>query len=81
MHCVSTDNDASQHVDHLNRSRAVDDDVAVADEGEIFVITFVVVFVRLEHQLETAGIVVVLGTEGVARVLEQVNFGAGEIVE
>ena len=59
---------------------AVDDELAVADEGEVL-IHVVIAAVGAEHQLEAAGIVRRLGAEGVARGLEQVNIVAGEVVD
>ena len=54
--------DASRHVNHLQRSFAVDNDVAVVDESKGLII---VVGVRAnEHQFETTGVVGRLGGEG-----------------
>ena len=51
--------DVPQHVDDLEGTLTVDDDVAVVDEGEAVVVCVSVA--RGEHQLEATGIVVRLG--------------------
>ena len=56
----------------------VDDEVAVADEGEGVVCASVAFG---EHQLEAAGVVVGLGLECVARGGEQVDVGTGQVVD
>ena len=36
---VSTEDDASHHVNHLNDTITVDDDLSIVDEGEVVAIT------------------------------------------
>jgi len=67
MHCVSTNDDASRHINHLQRSLAVDDDVAIAEEGKGLTVAIIVVVCvpANEHQAEAALIVRRLGGESV----------------
>ena len=71
--------DAACDVDHLQRGVAfvVDDEAAVAEEGERVAIAVT----RGIHQLEAAGVVGRLRLEAVARGLEQVDVGASEVVD
>lgn len=76
---VAGDEDTAQHVDDLDHSGAIDDDIAVAiDECEAVVIvgsTFV------EHQIEARGVIGGLRGEGVTRGDQQVDVGTGEIID
>ena len=52
---VSRQNDAPHHIHHLQHAFAVDDDVAIAEEGKGIVAIIVVVCVPAnEHEAETA---------------------------
>ena len=70
--------DAAVDIHHLNVSVAfvVDDEAAVAIEGEV-----IVGVTGGEHEFEAAGIVGRAGLEAVARVAEQVDVVAGHVVD
>ena len=70
----------TEGVEDLERAFAVDNELSVADEGKV-VIVVLVVFIHPEHQLETALVVRDLAVEGVARSGEEVNVGAGEVID
>ena len=72
------DDDAAHHVDDLEGALTVDDDVAVAHEGKVAAVAGVA---GGEHQAEAAGVVVGVGFEAVTRVGQQVNIGAGQVVD
>lgn len=63
---VNWNDDAPRHVNHLNRSLAVDDDVAVADENEIPIVT-ICVPANGKHQAESRSIIRRLSIEGITR--------------
>jgi len=66
MNRVSTNEDASHHVNYLNRSCAVNDDVAIADEGKRLVRPFDKLRdLGTEYQLEAAFVVGGFGEEGI----------------
>ena len=56
---------APHHVNHLQHSLAVDDDVAVADEGKGLIVAICVLADGSEHQTEARLVVGGLGGEGV----------------
>ena len=76
---------AASEVDDLQHAVAgytSEDDLSVADEGEVIVpFTAEVGVVGHEHQAEAAFVVVIACCEGVARRLQQVHVGAGEVVD
>ncbi len=67
---------AASDIEHLECAIAVDDDVAVADEGEVIAH----VFAGCEDEFEAGGVVGGVGVEGVGRVGEEVNVVAGAVV-
>ena len=64
MRCVPTNDDAPRDINHLQRALAVDDDVAIADEGKIPT-GFASVPACGKHQTKSRSIVRRLGSEGV----------------
>ncbi len=64
MHCVSTDDDAPHHIHNLQHAFAVDDDVAVVDEGEGLIVANCVPAIG-KHQAETRSVIGGFGREGV----------------
>ena len=78
VHVVVTADHAAGDVVHLNGAAlAVDDDLAIADEGEVVAIGVT----GAEDQAEAAGVVGGVGFEGVARGSEQVNIVASEVID
>ena len=71
--------DASGDVDHLEGSLTVvvDDEVAVAEEGEAVVVGVA----GGEDDLEAVGVVRGEGVEAVGRVVEEVDVGTGHVVD
>ena len=69
--------DAAGDVDDLEGAFTVDDDGAVADEGEVAA----AVVASGEDQAEAAGVVSGVGLEAVARVGKHVNFIASHVVD
>lgn len=70
----------TENIEDLEGACAVDDEVAVADESEVLILNVVIVVVGTEHQFEATLIVRRLGLKGVTRGLEQVDVGAGQVV-
>ena len=77
----SVNENVTQYVNHLQRAFAVDEDLAIADEGKIIVLVFVIVFVRIEHQFEARCVVGGLGSESIRRCGQQIDVGASEVVD
>ena len=73
---------AAQHVDHLEVTGAVDDEVAMVEEGEVLKhgLFFVVVHLA-EHDLEARVVVVDAALEGVVVVGQHVGLDARDVVD
>ena len=69
---------ASQDVDYLDGSRAVDDDFSVADKGEVIAHVGIVFN---KDEFEPRSVVGVAGVEGVTRRLQQVDIVACEVID
>ncbi len=67
----------TKDIEDLEGAFAVDDEFTVADEGEVVVGSVA----GGEDQLEAALIVGGLGFEAVARGLEQIDVGTGQVVD
>lgn len=72
---------ASQHVDDLNGAVTFgDDDLAVADKGEMIVFTFIV-GLGAKDQLEAGGVVRDMAFKRIGRLCQHIDIRACEVVD